>query len=161
MVLSSDNLGQDYGPLVRRAVGPCQAASGHPFLLFLTPLLSPLQEQLRHIGPEEFVQAFVNKDPLASTKVEGPWTDCPGRDPYPRVPLWDSQSTSSPSSRGARNRADGLGGDVPIPPMPLAEGWHIPAALSPREAWDGGMSLTGSATQRGSGAVHHPKPWVG
>ncbi|XP_061005607.1 ras-GEF domain-containing family member 1C isoform X2 [Dama dama] len=25
-------------------------------------------EQLRHIGPEEFVQAFVNKDPLASTK---------------------------------------------------------------------------------------------
>ncbi|XP_053422560.1 ras-GEF domain-containing family member 1C isoform X2 [Nycticebus coucang] len=28
----------------------------------------PLQERLRHIGPEEFVQAFVNKDPLASTK---------------------------------------------------------------------------------------------
>nr|KAF6448561.1 RasGEF domain family member 1C [Rousettus aegyptiacus] len=26
-------------------------------------------ERLRHIGPEEFVQAFVNKDPLASTKV--------------------------------------------------------------------------------------------
>ncbi|XP_025302416.1 ras-GEF domain-containing family member 1C isoform X1 [Canis lupus familiaris] len=25
-------------------------------------------ERLRHIGPEEFVQAFVNKDPLASTK---------------------------------------------------------------------------------------------
>ncbi|XP_036704789.1 ras-GEF domain-containing family member 1C isoform X5 [Balaenoptera musculus] len=26
------------------------------------------EERLRHIGPEEFVQAFVNKDPLASTK---------------------------------------------------------------------------------------------
>ncbi|XP_073851115.1 ras-GEF domain-containing family member 1C isoform X14 [Macaca fascicularis] len=26
-------------------------------------------ERLRHIGPEDFVQAFVNKDPLASTKV--------------------------------------------------------------------------------------------
>lgn len=25
-------------------------------------------ERLRHIGPEEFVQAFVNKDPLAGTK---------------------------------------------------------------------------------------------
>lgn len=32
----------------------------------------PVQERLRHIGPEEFVQAFVNKDPLASTKVEDP-----------------------------------------------------------------------------------------
>lgn len=30
----------------------------------------PMQERLRHIGPEEFVQAFVNKDPLAGTKVK-------------------------------------------------------------------------------------------
>lgn len=33
----------------------------------------PMQERLRHIGPEEFVQAFVNKDPLAGTKVKGSW----------------------------------------------------------------------------------------
>lgn len=33
----------------------------------------PTQERLRHIGPEEFVQAFVNKDPLAGTKVNGSW----------------------------------------------------------------------------------------
>lgn len=33
----------------------------------------PMQERLRHIGPEEFVQAFVNKDPLEGTKVKGSW----------------------------------------------------------------------------------------
>lgn len=44
---------------------------------FLRLLFLPVQARLRHIGPEEFVQAFVNKDPLASTKVEGPRTRCP------------------------------------------------------------------------------------
>lgn len=33
----------------------------------------PVQERLRHIGPEEFVQAFVNKDPLEGTKVKDSW----------------------------------------------------------------------------------------
>lgn len=37
------------------------------FLLF--PLPFPQQERLSHIGPEEFVQAFVHKDPLDGTKV--------------------------------------------------------------------------------------------
>lgn len=40
------------------------------FLFFpLFPLLYPQQERLSHIGPEEFVQAFVHKDPLDGTKV--------------------------------------------------------------------------------------------
>lgn len=38
---------------------------------------------------------------------------------------------------------------MPTPPMPLAQGHHTPAALSPGEAWEGGMSLAGSPTQRG------------
>lgn len=38
---------------------------------------------------------------------------------------------------------------MPTPPMPLAQGHHTPAALSPGEAWEGRMSLAGSPTQRG------------
>ena len=113
MVLSSvTTRNRAVGPPVRRAVGPCRAPSGHPFLLFLTPVISLLQEQLRHIGPEEFVQAFVNKDPLASTKVEGPWTVCPGRDPtheslcgIPRAPASQLQRDLEQSRWAWRGRA--------------------------------------------------------
>lgn len=50
------------------------------FLRFLfLPVQAPLQHA--HVGPEELVQAFVNKDPLASTRVEGPQTRCPCSDP--------------------------------------------------------------------------------
>lgn len=74
--------------------GPQGASLPHTFPIFPTPFLSLVQERLQHIGPEEFVQAFVNKDPLASTKVEGPWTDCPSSDPYSPVPLGDPRSIS-------------------------------------------------------------------
>ncbi|XP_006741303.1 ras-GEF domain-containing family member 1C [Leptonychotes weddellii] len=48
-------------------------------------------ERLRHIGPEEFVQAFVNKDPLASTKPNSPES-------------WGSRPVTHPA------RAEGGGG---------------------------------------------------
>lgn len=35
----------------------------------LVLLLFPSQERLSYIGPEEFVQAFVRKDPLDNNKV--------------------------------------------------------------------------------------------
>ncbi|XP_006874524.1 PREDICTED: ras-GEF domain-containing family member 1C [Chrysochloris asiatica] len=41
---------------------------GHPHF---NPRAKTVGERLRHIGPEEFVQAFVNKDPLASTQTSG------------------------------------------------------------------------------------------
>lgn len=39
------------------------------FLIFSSLFPLPQQERLSHIGPEEFVQAFVHKDPLDGTKV--------------------------------------------------------------------------------------------
>lgn len=71
---------------------PCQASSRHTFL--------PVQVRLQHIGPEEFVQAFVNKDPLASTKVEGPCTGCPCSDPL--------------------SKGRGVGGTIPLTSAGLA-----------------------------------------
>lgn len=52
--------------------GMCLLPSVYP-ALFSDSSPLPMQERLRHIGPEEFVQAFVNKDPLAGTKVKGSW----------------------------------------------------------------------------------------
>lgn len=60
------------GPKEHRARPPSGHIAPHNFSQLLFSL--SVQARLRHIGPEEFVQAFVNKDPLASTKVDGPWT---------------------------------------------------------------------------------------
>ena len=39
------------------------------FIVSLKEVVSVSQEHLSHIGPEEFVQAFVQKDPLDGTQV--------------------------------------------------------------------------------------------
>lgn len=96
---------------------PLQPLSWHPILVpFPTPLLPPVQEWLRHIGPEEFVQAFVNKDPLASTKVEGSWVDCPSSDPcsLTRIP----GASAEPAWEGPRAEQIGLEGPCWLHPSP-------------------------------------------
>lgn len=68
--------------------------AGTPSPDFLRLLFLPVQAGRGHIRPEEFVQALMNKDPVASTKVESPWTRCPCSDPLPPV---------------------GVGGAIPLP----------------------------------------------
>lgn len=100
---------------------------------FPTPLLLLVQERLRHIGPEEFVQAFVNKDPLASTKVEGPWT---GRRTGPSGECHECQlGELRGGPEQSRWALGGCAHSIPAPPAcPPARGPQTPTALSPEEA---------------------------
>lgn len=145
-----DNPERGCGALVRRAGvqrpsrgGLREPAGGHASPPMPCPAHgSPLsrlrffllvQERLRHIGPEEFVQAFVNKDPLASTKVEGPWT---GRPTGPSGECHECQLGELPA--GPEQSRWALGGcahSIPAPPAcPPDRGPQTPTALSPGEA---------------------------